>query len=257
MSVSSRVQIGKVWVDRITIADMLRMVRDALDTRSPKTFFYANAYAVTLAEADPTFSAVMGKADGIFCDGFGVYIASRLIGQPLPQRFTPPDWLNQLGETCRDNGASMFFLGGKDGVAALAANKLEASVPGLEVNAHHGHFEKDELTSLRVIDVVNRPNASVLLVGFGMPLQEIWITRYRAQLKPLIVFSVGALFDYAAGNVARGPAWLTQHGFEWLSRLLIEPRRLWRRYLFGLPQFGILLARQWVARRPAVHPQGQ
>jgi N-acetylglucosaminyldiphosphoundecaprenol N-acetyl-beta-D-mannosaminyltransferase len=100
-----------------------------------------------------------------------------------------------------------------------------------------------------VIDIINRSGASVLLVGFGMPLQELWITSYRAQLRPLLVFSVGAAFDYAAGEVARGPRWLTQYGFEWLARLAIEPRRLWRRYLLGLPEFAMLVARQWAAAR--------
>ena len=90
-----------------------------------------------------------------------------------------------------------------------------------------------------------------------MPLQEIWITRYRAALKPLVVFSVGALFDYAAGNVVRGPKVLTQHGFEWLTRLVIEPRRLWRRYLIGLPEFGLLVLRQKMSGRPRLSAESR
>jgi N-acetylglucosaminyldiphosphoundecaprenol N-acetyl-beta-D-mannosaminyltransferase len=118
--------------------------------------------------------------------------------------------------------------------------------PGLKVHTHHGYFDK-ETQSPPVIDVVNRSGATVLLVGFGMPRQEIWITRHREQLKPLLVFSAGAAIDYAAGKVARGPRWLTQTGFEWLARLLIEPRRLWRRYLIGLPEFAMLVLRQRIA----------
>ena len=257
MNGSSKVHIGKVSVDRISLEDVLNSVTDALSARSSKTVFYANSYAVTLADADPAFAAAMGKADAIFCDGFGVYVASRLLGGSVPQRFAWPDWIDALGAACRANGASMFFLGARDGVAGEAARKLEAAVPGLRVHSHHGHFDKSDASSRQVIDIVNRSGASVLLVGFGMPLQEIWITRYRAELKPLVVFSVGALFDYAAGNVVRGPRWLTQHGFEWMTRLVIEPRRLWRRYLLGLPGFGLLVLRQRLAARPQLRAENR
>jgi N-acetylglucosaminyldiphosphoundecaprenol N-acetyl-beta-D-mannosaminyltransferase len=68
---------------------------------------------------------------------------------------------------------------------------------------------------------------------------------------------VGAMFDYVAGNVVRGPRWLTQHGFEWLTRLVIEPRRLWRRYLFGLPEFALLVWRQRIDERTRLRPGGR
>lgn len=257
MSASSRVRIGKVSVDRISLADMLKFIRAALRSGGARTVFYANSYAVTLAEANPEFAAVLNKADAIFCDGFGVYIASRLLGGPVPERYAWPDWIERLGEACRDSGASMFFLGAREGVSEEAARKLEAAVPGLRVHSHHGHFPKDETSSRAVVDVVNRSGAAVLLVGLGMPLQEIWITKHRTELRPLLVFSVGAMFDYVAGNVVRGPRWLTQHGFEWLTRLVVEPRRLWRRYLLGLPEFALVVGRQKIGERMRLHAEGQ
>jgi N-acetylglucosaminyldiphosphoundecaprenol N-acetyl-beta-D-mannosaminyltransferase len=257
MSTSSRVRIGRVSVDRMSLEGMLRFVTNALAERAPKTIFYANSYAVTLAEANPSFATAMSKADVVFCDGFGVYVASQILGYNVPQRFAWPDWIENLAFTSRDNGASMFFLGAEPGVSDKAARRLERAVPGLRVRSHHGHFPKDEKSSRVVIDLVNKSGAEVLLVGFGMPLQETWITKYREQLQPSVVFSVGAMFDYVAGNVRRGPRWLTQYGFEWLTRLIIEPRRLWKRYLLGLPEFGVLVARQRFARRPRLRTESQ
>jgi N-acetylglucosaminyldiphosphoundecaprenol N-acetyl-beta-D-mannosaminyltransferase len=239
----------------MSLADMLRFVTTSLDSRTARTVFYANSYAVTLAEADPHFAAAMGKADAVFCDGFGVYLASRVLGAPIPERFAWPDWIDRLGAVSRDSRASVFFLGAKEGVAHSAATKLEAAVPGLRVHSHHGHFPKDDVSSRAVIDLVNQSGAAVLLVGFGMPLQELWITKHRAELEPRVVFSVGAMFDYMAGRVARGPRWLTQHGFEWLTRLAVEPRRLWRRYLVGLPEFALLVSRQWMETRPRLRTE--
>lgn len=236
----------------MSLDGMLRLVTSSLTTGSARTIFYANSYAVTLAEADPAFAAAMEKADAIFCDGFGVYVASRVLGASVPERFAWPDWIERLGIACRDNEASMFFLGAREGVAAEAARKLQSAVPGLRVDSHHGHFPKDDASSGQVIDLVNRSGARVLLTGFGMPLQELWITKHRDALSPTVVLSVGAMFDYVAGTVRRGPRWLTQHGFEWLTRLAIEPRRLWRRYLLGLPEFALLVGRQWISARPHV-----
>jgi len=257
MSTSSKARIGKIPVDRTSLEDVLRSLTNAIRSRTPQTVFYANSYAVTLAEEDPAFAAAMGKADTIFCDGFGVYFASRILGSSIPQRFAWPDWIEQLGVVCRDEGVSMFFLGAKEGVAADAAKKLELAVPALRIDSHHGHFSKDAASSREVIDLVNRSGAAVLLVGFGMPLQEKWITEHRQHLQPLVVFSVGAMFDYLAGNVRRGPRWLTNYGFEWLTRLVIEPRRLWRRYLLGLPEFALLVSRQWIAARPRLRTQSR
>lgn len=252
MSASSRVCIGKIPVDRVSLDDVLRLVSDALTSRTPKTFFYANAHAITLAEGDPEFTRAMERADAVFCDGFGVYLASRVLGASLPQRFTPPDWIDRLGTACGSLGVSMFFLGAREGVAEEAARRVKGRVHGLEVYAHHGHFPKDSDSSRRVIEFVNKTGASVLLVGFGMPLQEEWIMAHRAELTPILVISVGGMFDLVAEALPRGPRWLTDHGLEWLTRLMIEPRRLWRRYLLGLPEFAFLIARQKLSGRPAL-----
>jgi len=257
MSKSSRVYIGKIPVDRIGLADMLRIVAGALASGQQRTIFYANSHAVTLAETDPDFAAAMNGADTVFCDGFGAYFASRLLGSPIPERFSWPDWIVPLGGTCRDNGSSMFFLGAKEGVAQTAANKMEREVPGLRVHSHHGHFPKDDRSSRRIIEQINRSGAKVLLVGFGMPLQELWIAKYRRELAPRVIFANGATFDYVAGHIRRGPRWLTSHGFEWLTRLIVEPRRLWRRYLLGLPEFGLLVARQRLSAASRIHAQNR
>ena len=255
MSASSRVRIGKVLVDRISLDDMLGVMAAALESGTRKTILNANAYAVTVAEKNPAFASALDKADVVFCDGFGVYVAARVMGAPVRERFTYGDITEKIARVCHSKGGSLFLLGAKEGVGDRAARNLEAAIPGLRILSHHGYFEKNDRSSREVIDMINRSGASVLFVGFGMPLQELWITSYRDQLRPLVVFSVGAAIDYAAGNVARGPRILTQHGFEWLARLIIEPRRLWRRYLLGLPEFALLVARQRLSARPRLRTQ--
>ena len=255
MSAFPRVRVGKLFVDRISLEELLGAVTSALEKHQRQTILNANAHAVTLAEGNPLFVAALSTADIVFCDGYGVYMAARVLGAPIPSRITYADFTEKLARACHVKGASMFFLGAREGVAAKAAQVLAGAIPGLRVQTHHGYFEKNEESSRTVIDIINRSDAEVLLVGFGMPAQELWIARHRESLKPLVVFSAGAAFDYAAGAVARGPRVLTQHGFEWLARLAIEPRRLWRRYLLGLPEFGLLVARQWASARLRLRTQ--
>jgi len=95
-----------------------------------------------------------------------------------------------------------------------------------------------------VIAQINAVRPGALLVGFGMPAQELWITAHRGRLNATLLLAVGGLFDYLSGVKRRGPRWLTDRGFEWLCRLLSEPRRLGRRYLLGLPRFAWIVARQ-------------
>jgi N-acetylglucosaminyldiphosphoundecaprenol N-acetyl-beta-D-mannosaminyltransferase len=146
----------------------------------------------------------------------------------------------QLAQFAQAQGLSLFLLGAKPGVADQAAERLRQQFPDLRiVGRHHGYFDKtpghpDNVTVLQQIDTA-RPD--ILIVGFGMPTQEQWLKDNWGQLNVKVALTGGAVFDYVSKNLARGPRWMTDHGLEWLARLLIEPRRLWRRYLIGNPVF--------------------
>ena len=88
-----------------------------------------------------------------------------------------------------------------------------------------------------MVEHIAEKKPDVLLVGMGTPLQELWVDHYFDQLDARVVWTVGALFDYVSGRVPRAPHWMADHGLEWIFRLAIEPRRMWRRYLLGNPMF--------------------
>jgi N-acetylglucosaminyldiphosphoundecaprenol N-acetyl-beta-D-mannosaminyltransferase len=232
------VRIGGVGVSATTRQGLLSRLESALSGARQETVMYANAHAVNLANDDPELMTALNRADIVFCDGRGVQIAAWLLGQPLPDRMTPPDWIADFAAICARYSAGMFLLGSQPGVADQAASQLRAAVePGvLSTFTHHGYFEDADDDS--VARRVNESGAAVLLVGMGMPRQEIWIARNSHRMPAVrVIVSVGALFDYVAGTVPRGPRWMTENGLEWLSRLWVEPRRLWRRYLLGNPRF--------------------
>ena len=235
-----------VRVHGFTQPQLLDWMTKILQSQQRATVFYANAHAINLAQANPDFRQALNTAQVVFCDGVGVRLAARWLGHPLPQRFTPPDWIGLLATRCAEQGHAMMLLGARPGIAQCAAERLVAQAPGLMTTALHGYFDRHGPDNERVIDAVNASGAQVLLVGMGMPQQELWIQQNRACLNANLVLSVGALFDYLAGTVKRGPRWLTDSGFEWLTRLYYEPARLWRRYILGNPQFLWHVMQQWL-----------
>ena len=100
----------------------------------------------------------------------------------------------------------------------------------------HGYFNH-RTESDTVIKEINNSGATILLAGFGAPLQEKWISRHRHELKPLVLMGVGGLFDFYSGTISRAPDWIREIGFEWAFRMLQEPGRMWRRYVVGNPLF--------------------
>jgi len=107
------------------------------------------------------------------------------------------------------------------------------------VGTYHGYFDKTPGSpgNEAVIQAINAVKPNILIVGFGMPLQERWLMENWDRVEASVALTGGAVFDYVSGDLRRPPCWMTSHGLEWLGRLLIEPRRLWQRYLIGNPLF--------------------
>lgn len=230
------------------LPELLAWLQERMARRERVTVFYANVHAANLARRDPAFRAAFGAADVVFCDGHGLRWGARLLGRPLPERFTPPDWIDLLLALPPTRAGGVFLLGGRPEVLARALRTLQVRHPGLRTGGHHGYFHRPAHDEA-VIEAVRAFRPALLLVGLGMPMQERWVTAHRDELAADVVMTAGALFDYLAGAVPRGPRWLTDHGFEWLCRLWFEPRRLWRRYLLGNPAFLLSVTRQAFAQR--------
>jgi N-acetylglucosaminyldiphosphoundecaprenol N-acetyl-beta-D-mannosaminyltransferase len=229
-----------VRIDPVTLPQLLAHIEQRIAQRQQTMITYANVYAINLAYEQPWFRDVLNQSTLTFCDGFGVKWGARLLGQHIPQRFTPPDWLDQLAALGSQRGYRFFLLGARPGVAWRAAQQLRAAHPDLRIaGVHHGYFDKTPGSAENdaVVRYINAVQPDILILGFGMPLQEHWLHENWPHLNTRVALTGGALFDYISGEVRRGPRWMTDNGFEWLARLVIEPRRLWQRYLVGNPLF--------------------
>jgi N-acetylglucosaminyldiphosphoundecaprenol N-acetyl-beta-D-mannosaminyltransferase len=250
------VEMFGVPIHQLTLAELLRRVDRALGGGDRLLVANVNAHALNVAAADPAFHAFFRSADLVFCDGFGVKWAARLLGLEVPERFTPPDFIPQLAALANRQGVPVFLLGGREDVVQKAATRLRELAPGTSVVAHHGYFDKRPgcVDNERVRERIGEAGPGLLLVGFGMPLQERWLAENWLLLESRVAIPVGAAIDYLGGAVRRPPQWLTRHGFEWLGRLIVEPRRLAGRYLLGNPRFLWRVVRHRLRQRGPAGP---
>jgi N-acetylglucosaminyldiphosphoundecaprenol N-acetyl-beta-D-mannosaminyltransferase len=229
-----------VQVSSISLEGLLEFICSSIQNRRRILLTYVNVYALNLAYETPWFRNFLNLADVVFCDGFGVKLGAKIVGRDPLQRYTPPDWLPGLCEICARDGFSIYLVGAQPGVAQRAVERFTAQFPGLQiVGADHGYFDKTPGSpeNTLVLKKIQEAHPNILIVGFGMPAQERWIQENWDEIDANVIIPVGAAIDYLAGTVSRAPHWMTDHGLEWLGRLVIEPRRLWRRYLIGNPLF--------------------
>ena len=230
-------EILGIRVDQVPLAGLLTFLRDGGHSEGPVSVYYLNPHIWNLAQDDPDLRAALDAADVVWCDGVGILMAARILGKRLLARMTVPDFIDEVCRQCVADDRSLYFLGGEEGVAWRAGDILEQRHPGLKVvGCHHGHLRGPE-EEMRVVEEIRQLAPDLLLVGMGSPRQELWIARNLDKLNVEVGWAVGALFDHVSGRIARAPRWVSKCAFEWLYRLMVEPRRLWRRYLLGNTRF--------------------
>jgi N-acetylglucosaminyldiphosphoundecaprenol N-acetyl-beta-D-mannosaminyltransferase len=241
------VNILGVHVSTLRRDELLDLMELSMQTHSRLRVMHVNAHALNLAYRLPVFRNALNHADVVFCDGFGVKWAARLLGRLIPERYTPPDWISLLCQRCVLEGGSIYLLGARPGVVEKAAQTLVDQHPGLKIaGVQHGYFDRTtgSLENECVLNSIQQACPDVLIVGFGMPLQELWVAENGPRLQAYVVLTAGAIFDYISGEMRRPPRWMTDHGLEWLGRLVYEPQRLWKRYILGNPLFVWRVLRQ-------------
>jgi len=227
-----------VDVETAAPAELLRRILGWAENGGRHRVSYVNAHVLNQSLTNEELRRALRDSDLVYCDGYGVRLAARLIGLPVPHRMTGADWIWGIAAMCQESGRSLYLLGSDPGASTEAAAKLRRWYPRLDVRGtHHGYFDLDGPHSERVLEHISENPPDVLLVGMGTPQQEMWVEANHDRIEASVVWTVGALFDYVAGRVPRAPHWIADNGLEWIFRLAVEPRRMWRRYLLGNPAF--------------------
>jgi N-acetylglucosaminyldiphosphoundecaprenol N-acetyl-beta-D-mannosaminyltransferase len=206
-----------------------------------------NAYTLALADREAWMRDLLGRAGANFPDGKAVVWANRFNhpGRDLPtERVYGPDLFLAVVDRGQEVGLRHYLLGSTPQVLEAMRDRLQAAYPAARIVGVESPPFRD-LTEAEYEEQAGRirtSGAQIVWLGLGTPKQDRESANLAARL-PVVAAAVGAAFDFVAGTKRQAPGWMQDHGLEWLFRLLSEPRRLWRRYLFGNARF------LWAVRR--------
>lgn len=188
-----------------------------------------NAAKLVAMQDDPRLCEIIDGCGLVNADGQSVVWASRLLGDPLPERVAGIDLMDALLELAESRGYRVYFLGARAAVLERAVERLQERYPELHVaGARDGYFTDDEASE--VCDAIRASRADVLFVAMSSPHKEYFLGEFGPRLGVPFVMGVGGSIDVIAGITRRAPAAWQRLGLEWLYRLLQEPRRMFRRY---------------------------
>jgi len=250
--------------------EVIRLVRERID-QNKKTFITTpNPEFIIYAQNNPWFKKILMQSDIAISDGVALLWAEEVLKKNNPfsrllvgfltglkviftgwgkKRITGTDLMEKLCQLAAKNGWSVYFLGGKEGIAQKALKKLQSKYKGLMGGANSGPQLEIRNSKLignsqfeigKLVDEINDKQPTFLFVAFGMGKQEKFIFDNWSKLKVKLAMGIGGAFDYLSGEVKRAPQWVQNMGFEWFYRLIKEPWR-WKRQLGLLNFIGLVL----------------
>jgi N-acetylglucosaminyldiphosphoundecaprenol N-acetyl-beta-D-mannosaminyltransferase len=218
---------------------------------------FVNPDCLNKACEDDVYRRILDRSAVVLPDGIGIHYACRIMGTALAANVNGTDLFPRLCDAMAGTEHSVYLLGGRPGVTDALVEAMAQRWPRVRVAGHrHGFFERGGDEETAIVNEIRTSGADVLLVAFGVPLQERWIDANADRLGVRVAMGVGGLFDFYSGRIPRAPVWLRELGFEWVWRLLQEPGRMWRRYVIGNPLF-LWRVWRWNAGGSSAHPRHQ
>jgi N-acetylglucosaminyldiphosphoundecaprenol N-acetyl-beta-D-mannosaminyltransferase len=221
-------------MDLVKPTEVFHFVSRRIKARQKTVIANHNLHSLYLIQKNDEIRAFFNRADLVEIDSMPLIFWARLNGRPSRRfhRATYLDWRDEFWARVAAEGWRVFFLGGEPGVGEKARERILGQWPDIQLAIHHGYFDMAPGSSqnAEIIAQINAFAPDILLVGMGMPRQETWILRHENEVDARILFTVGGAFDYEAGVQKPAPRWLGQFGVEWLYRLILDPRRRFRRY---------------------------
>jgi len=238
-----------VSIDTISIDDATaRCLALCRAPRAPHIVVTLNASHLCMMRDDPELAAACRSGDITVADGMSVVWALRASGQPIPERVTGIDLMDRLLATADSHRLRVYFLGARPEVIETLVKRVRTQRPGVEIVGYRdGYFSPQE--HMGIVEEIRASGADILFVGMPSPFKETWCARHSERLNVPVIMGVGGSFDVLADFIKRAPVWAQKSGLEWFWRLMMEPRKLWKRYLTYNSQFIWLAGKEIIARR--------
>lgn len=248
----SKVQLAGIEFDNVSNEELFERLRAFIKQGIPHYLCTPNAHHIVLTQQNPAFRTAISNADLVVSDGMLVLYAAAILGGPFKMLIGGRKLVEHSVRGRIIPEPRLFFVGGQSQVTLnRIVERINREFPSAAVVGSYWPpiaAKLDDETTGAIIEAINLAKPDFVFVGLGTPKQELWIADHFRELEAPVTIGVGAALDMFAGVIPYPPAWMTELGLEWLWRLVLEPRRLWRRYLLEAPRFFGLVLRDRIAR---------
>lgn len=246
-----RANVLGVGVSAINLPEAVQLLLAAAKSDRKGYVCVTGVHGVSEAQNDAGFRSILNAAFLNTPDGMPMSWVGRMQGYSAMDRVYGPDLMRDLSAAGVAHGMRHFYYGGKEGVADDLKRKMEERFPGIQiVGTYTPPFRPlNEEEETQLFESVAALKPHFFWVGLSTPKQERFMARYWSRLDANIFFGVGAAFDMHAGQISQAPYWMQRSGLEWFYRLMVEPKRLWKRYLINNPLFLARIALQFCGFR--------
>jgi len=212
---------------------VLGLIEESPHKRSNLCITYFNQHCFNNYKLDKIYRDLIENNFTVFLDGFGVYVALKFFGYKNIQKFNATDLYTKIFQQFSANQTKLFLIGGSftDEFISLKAKENNLNICGYQ----KGYFNDDDFS--RIVESIKNALPEIVIIGMGVPLQEILTAKISDSTQDKILLCVGGFIEFFFGTKKRAPDVLRNLGFEWFHRLAKEPKRLWRRYIIGIPLF--------------------
>jgi len=226
-------QFLNTYVNNVTMDETIKEIEKMIKDNKKSYIVAVNVDVIIKIEEDDELKKATDNADMVLIDGKPLIWISKIKKKPIKEKISGSDLVPKLCEVANEKGYSIFILGGKDGIADQAKEKLENQYKNIKIVGTYAPpigFENDEKELNKINEMINKTKPDLLFACLGCPKQEKWIAKNIDKYNAKVSICAGATVDFLAGNVKRAPKWMSNCGLEWFYRFLQEPRRLFKRY---------------------------
>ncbi len=226
-------QFLNTYINNITMEEAISSIEKSINKNEKIYISTINTDVIMQIEKDEYLKKAIDNADLALIDGKPLIWISKLKKKPIVEKISGTDLVPKLCELSSQKKYSIFLLGGKEGVAEKAKEKLNNKYPGINIIGTYAPplgFEKDKNKLKELNNKINECKPDILIVCFGCPKQEKWIYDNINDYEAKVSVCAGGTIDFLAENVKRAPKWMSNCGLEWFYRFLQEPKRLFKRY---------------------------
>ena len=221
-----------VNIDLVSKEDVISDVKQRFSDEIKTTLLFLNAHCYNISRKNIEYKNILNNTDLLLNDGIGIKLGGRLGGIRFKDNLNGTDLIPQILNELSNDG-KIFLLGGEDDVAEKAMNELVKAKLNV-VGFHNGFFHDDK----KILNEIINSNANILILGMGVPKQEIWLNDNIESLSNIkLAIAGGAILDFISKSIPRAPKWMRNISLEWFYRFMLEPKRMWKRYLIGNVKF--------------------